>query len=162
MYVTPYGRWVFGKAPACRSGASFGVQATPFLAARPVLSATGRAQGPYRALRATGCAQARSSHVHKRTDGGQGRLTSPGVVGFRIDPDYWGRGLATEGGRAALEFGFNVLGLREIVSIYQPEDAASGRVMQRLGLVYERDTKHPALGVPLRVFKTDRDEWASS
>ncbi len=82
-------------------------------------------------------------------------------VGFRIDPDYWGQGLATEGACAALEFGFNVLGLTEIVSIYEPDNVASGRVMQRLGMVFDRDTKHPALGVPLRVFKIHRDQWAS-
>jgi RimJ/RimL family protein N-acetyltransferase len=81
-------------------------------------------------------------------------------VGWRIDPDYWGRGLATEGGRAALDFGFNVLGLEEIVSICEPENVASWRVMERLGMVHERDTNHPALGVPLRVFKLRSDQWA--
>ena len=82
-------------------------------------------------------------------------------VGFRLDPDYWGRGLATEGGRAALEFGFRVLGLDEIVSIYEPLNVASGRVMERLGMCPDRDTKHPTLGVPLRVFKIRRDQWLS-
>jgi RimJ/RimL family protein N-acetyltransferase len=83
-------------------------------------------------------------------------------VGFRLDPDYWGRGLATEGGRAALEFGFSVLGLAEIVSIYEPLNVASGRVLERLGMLHDRDTKHPALGVPLRVFKLRRDQWRST
>ena len=80
-------------------------------------------------------------------------------VGWRIDPDYWGRGLATEGGRAALDFGFNVLGLKEIVSICEPANVASWRVMERLGMVHDHDTKHPALGVPLRVFKLARHQW---
>lgn len=82
-------------------------------------------------------------------------------VGFRLDPDYWGRGLATEGSRAALDFGFNVLDLGEIVSIYEPGNVASGRVMERLGMVHDRDTQHPTLGVPLRVFKIHRDDWRS-
>jgi RimJ/RimL family protein N-acetyltransferase len=80
-------------------------------------------------------------------------------VGFRLDPDYWGRGLATEGGRAALEFGFSVLGFDEIVSIYEPQNVASGRVMERLGMRHDRDTTHPELGVPLRVFKIRRSQW---
>jgi RimJ/RimL family protein N-acetyltransferase len=80
-------------------------------------------------------------------------------VGFRLDPGYWGRGLATEGALAALEFGFNVLGLDEIVSIYEPLNVASGRVMERLGMLHDRDTTHPAHGVPLRVFKVRRDQW---
>jgi RimJ/RimL family protein N-acetyltransferase len=80
-------------------------------------------------------------------------------VGWRLDPDYWGHGLATEGGRAALDTGFRVLQLEEIVSVYEPENVASGRVMERLGMVHDRDTTHPKLGVPLRVMKMRRDAW---
>jgi RimJ/RimL family protein N-acetyltransferase len=82
-------------------------------------------------------------------------------VGWRLDPDYWGRGFATEGGRAALDFGFHVLGLDEIVSICEPENVASSRVMERLGMVHYRDTKHPMLGVALQVFKLRRDQWST-
>jgi RimJ/RimL family protein N-acetyltransferase len=83
-------------------------------------------------------------------------------VGWRLDPDYWGRGLATEGGRAALRFGFDVLGVDEIVSIYEPENVASGRVMQRIGMRRDRDTTHPTLGVDLRVYKLLRTQWDGS
>ncbi|HEX4819823.1 MAG TPA: GNAT family N-acetyltransferase [Acidimicrobiales bacterium] len=81
-------------------------------------------------------------------------------VGWRIDPEYWGRGLATEGGRAALRFGFEDLGLDEIVSIYEPANVASGRVMERLGMTHDRDTVHPERGIPLRVYKLLREDWA--
>lgn len=80
-------------------------------------------------------------------------------VGWRLDPDYWGQGLAIEGGQAALDFGFTVLGLEEIVSIYEPENVASGRVMERIGMVPDRDTIHPELGVALRVYKLTRKSW---
>jgi RimJ/RimL family protein N-acetyltransferase len=83
-------------------------------------------------------------------------------VGWRLDPDYWGRGLATEGGRAAIDAGFEVLGLDEIVSIYEPENVASGRVMEHLGMVHDRDTVHPERGLPLRVYKLRREDWAQS
>jgi RimJ/RimL family protein N-acetyltransferase len=79
-------------------------------------------------------------------------------VGWRIDPDYWGKGFATEGGRAALGFGFEVLELDEIVSICEPENVASSRVMERLGMTHDRDTTHPKLGMPLRVFKLRREQ----
>jgi RimJ/RimL family protein N-acetyltransferase len=82
-------------------------------------------------------------------------------VGWRLDPDYWGHGLATEGGRAALSFAFETLGLDEIVSIYEPDNVASGRVMEHLGMRPERDTVHPTLGVPLRVYRIDRPEWSA-
>ena len=80
-------------------------------------------------------------------------------VGWRLAPEWWGRGLATEGGRAALAHGFGALGLEEIVSIYQPENAASGRVMERLGMRFDRDTRHPDTGVALRVFRLGRADW---
>jgi len=80
-------------------------------------------------------------------------------VGWRLDPEFWGRGLATEGGRAALEFGFRDLWLDEIVSIYEPANVASGRVMQKLGLKHDRDTLHPERGIALRVYKLLREEW---
>jgi RimJ/RimL family protein N-acetyltransferase len=63
-------------------------------------------------------------------------------VGWRLDPDYWGRGLASEGGRAASRFGFDVLGLEEIVSIYEPANVASGRVMERIGMHHTLHTTH--------------------
>jgi RimJ/RimL family protein N-acetyltransferase len=80
-------------------------------------------------------------------------------VGWRLDPQYWGQGLATEGAQAALDFGFRVLDLDEIVSIYEPENVASGRIMRRLGMAYDRDTQHPTRGLPLKVFKIQRDQW---
>ena len=83
-------------------------------------------------------------------------------VGWRLDPDYWGRGLATEGGRAALAFGFDVLALDEIVSIYEPANVASGRVMEHLGMRVDRDTVHTAHGVAVRVYVLTRAEWNAS
>lgn len=80
-------------------------------------------------------------------------------VGWRLDPRWWGRGLATEGGRAALEYAFQALNLDEVVSIYEPENVASGRVMERLEMKWFKDTTHPSLGVPLRVYKVTSPEW---
>ena len=56
-------------------------------------------------------------------------------VGWRLDPRHWGRGLATEGGRASLRHGFSHLGLDRIIAIVMPENAASRRVMAKLGMV---------------------------
>jgi RimJ/RimL family protein N-acetyltransferase len=80
-------------------------------------------------------------------------------VGWRLDPTFWGRGLATEGGHAALDVGFRVLELDEIVSIYEPDNVASGRVMEHLGMSWDRETRHPERGTPLRVFKIRRESW---
>lgn len=54
-------------------------------------------------------------------------------VAWALDPAVWGRGLATEGGRAALDFAQRGLGRREVISVVHPENAASIRVAEKLG-----------------------------
>jgi RimJ/RimL family protein N-acetyltransferase len=54
-------------------------------------------------------------------------------VGWRLGGAHRGRGLATEAGAAAVEWGFTDGGLERIVSIYEPENVASGKVMEHLG-----------------------------
>ena len=53
---------------------------------------------------------------------------------FLIDPDAQGRGYATEGGRAALAYGFDRLALPEIAAFVLPQNAASIAVLTRLGM----------------------------
>jgi RimJ/RimL family protein N-acetyltransferase len=57
-------------------------------------------------------------------------------VGWELHRRWWGRGLATEGGRAALRFGFEERGLRRIISTAVSDNHASRRVMEKLGLTY--------------------------
>jgi RimJ/RimL family protein N-acetyltransferase len=75
-------------------------------------------------------------------------------VGWRLAAEYWGRGYATEGARAALNHGFETLGLGEIVSFTVPANTRSRRVMEKLGMTYDPrdDFDHPLLpeGHPLR------------
>ena len=61
-------------------------------------------------------------------------------VGWTLHPSVWGRGLAAEGGAAAIRFGFQTLGLERIISITRPNNAASRRVMEKLGLTYQGST----------------------
>lgn len=75
-------------------------------------------------------------------------------IGWRLDAAYWNRGLATEGARAVMRYGFEVLGLREIVSFTAPANLRSIRVMEKLGMQRDPadDFDHPRLeeGHPLR------------
>jgi RimJ/RimL family protein N-acetyltransferase len=57
-------------------------------------------------------------------------------VGWRLASAWRGGGLATEAGAAAVEFGFTAGGLERIVSIFEPENVASGRVMEHLGFTH--------------------------
>ncbi|MFI1971242.1 GNAT family N-acetyltransferase [Streptomyces cinnamoneus] len=72
-------------------------------------------------------------------------------IGWRFGRPYWGRGLATEAARAALDFALRDRGLGRVVSVCAPGNVASERIMRKLGMRRERETAHPLHGVPLRV-----------
>jgi RimJ/RimL family protein N-acetyltransferase len=80
-------------------------------------------------------------------------------VGWRLSGPWRGRGLATEVGAAAVEFGFTTGGLERIVSIYEPENVASGRVMEHLGFSPWRTTTGPR-GEEVVVMDLTREAWA--
>jgi [ribosomal protein S5]-alanine N-acetyltransferase len=58
-------------------------------------------------------------------------------LGYWIGMAYWGRGYATEAGRAVLGFGFTALGLNRIYATHLTRNPASGRVMIKLGMRLE-------------------------
>jgi RimJ/RimL family protein N-acetyltransferase len=58
----------------------------------------------------------------------------PVEVGWALHPDWWGQGLATEGGRAAVESWRDYLDDPQLISITRPENRRSRAVMERLGL----------------------------
>jgi RimJ/RimL family protein N-acetyltransferase len=60
-------------------------------------------------------------------------------VGWRLGRPYWGHGYATEAGLASLRFAFGELGLDRVIAVAATENAASIRVMEKLGLIYERN-----------------------
>lgn len=82
-------------------------------------------------------------------------------LGYRYHPDHWKKGYATEAGAAALTHGFDVLGLEEIIAIYEPANVASGRVMERLGMRFREEVADPVEGNPLRILVITKDEWAA-
>ncbi|MBX9791235.1 MAG: GNAT family N-acetyltransferase [Pirellulales bacterium] len=89
-------------------------------------------------------------------------------IGWRLAVDYWGRGYATTGARAALHFAFDKLQLAEVVSFTVPHNVRSRRVMERLGMAHDPadDFDHPLLadGHPLRwhvLYRVGRTERKS-
>ncbi len=75
-------------------------------------------------------------------------------IGWRLAAEHWNRGLATEGAREVLRYGFAELGLREIVAFTVPANVRSRRVMEKLGMARDPadDFEHPRIapGHPLR------------
>lgn len=57
-------------------------------------------------------------------------------VGYRLLPQFWNKGYATEGAKALVDHGFNRLGLTEIVGVVLPTNLASKAVLQKTGLSY--------------------------
>jgi RimJ/RimL family protein N-acetyltransferase len=80
-------------------------------------------------------------------------------VGWRLSGPFRGRGLATEAGQAALRWGFTEGGLERVVSIYEPENVASGKVMEHLGLVPYLTTTHPERGETMVVTELSKATW---
>jgi RimJ/RimL family protein N-acetyltransferase len=80
-------------------------------------------------------------------------------VGWRLGSPYRGRGLATEAGRAAVDWGFTEGGLTRIVSIFEPENVASGKVMEHLGFTKFLSTKGELTGEEIVVTELTRDRW---
>jgi len=76
---------------------------------------------------------------------------------YAVHPDYWGRGLATEAARAVLRFGFTVGELAEILAGADPPNAASFRVMQRLGMTFLRNAEIG--GRPVRYYRITREAF---
>ena len=73
-------------------------------------------------------------------------LPQPAVeIGWRLTRSSQGRGLATEGGRAIVDYAFHQLALPEVVAITALPNQPSRRVMEKLGMTYrpELDFDHP-------------------
>jgi len=62
--------------------------------------------------------------------------------GYLLARDCWGRGYATEAGRAALKYGFDALNFEEVVARTTPENYASRRVLEKLGFEFRGIVYH--------------------
>jgi ribosomal-protein-alanine N-acetyltransferase len=70
-------------------------------------------------------------------------------IGWWLAPTHWGQGLATEAARHALAYGFEVSNLERIVAIAHPANRDSLRVMERIGMRFEREAMHKGIRVVL-------------
>lgn len=77
-------------------------------------------------------------------------------IGWRFSKPSWGEGYASEAAAAALSFGVHDLGVTDIVSIYQIGNGASARIMQKLGMNFDRRTIDPACGREVEVYRLPR------
>ena len=75
-------------------------------------------------------------------------------VGWALDPQWWGQGIATEAGAAAVDWTFGELGFERVVSITTEPNDASRNVMAKLG--FELHAEVPSEWGLLLVHALDR------
>ncbi|MCL1824192.1 MAG: GNAT family N-acetyltransferase [Oscillospiraceae bacterium] len=74
-------------------------------------------------------------------------------IGYNIMKKYWNMGLVTEAGRAMLDFVVNELNQTEFFGTHAKENPASGRVMEKLGFIYQKDGEYTCFD-GVRVFQS--------
>jgi RimJ/RimL family protein N-acetyltransferase len=81
-------------------------------------------------------------------------------IGWWISPSVWRQGYATEGAIALRDEAFERVGLDRIIGRHRPANVASGRIMERLGMTFEREAvgRH---GEMVRICALDRARWAA-
>jgi RimJ/RimL family protein N-acetyltransferase len=77
---------------------------------------------------------------------------------YLLDRLYWGRGLATEAAQVSVNVGFDLVGLQRIVGLTHPDNVASQRVLQKIGLHHKKRARF--FGIDVFIFALDRDERA--
>jgi RimJ/RimL family protein N-acetyltransferase len=84
--------------------------------------------------------------------------------GYWLAPDAWGRGYATEAGRAVVAIARHALGLKRLHSGHFVDNPASGRVLAKLGFrptgqVVPRHSRARGGETPCATFELDLEEW---
>lgn len=84
--------------------------------------------------------------------------TSEVEVDFVLARDCWGRGYATEAAKAALEYGFEILKLDRIIALAKPENIASRRVIEKIGMRYIKNAEY--WGITCAYYDISKGEYA--
>jgi RimJ/RimL family protein N-acetyltransferase len=81
-------------------------------------------------------------------------------LGYRFLPDCWGKGYASESAAAVMDHGRNVLALQRIIGMVMPGNQASARVLVKLGMRYESQTRPPGCEVDLDLYAWNKSSMA--
>jgi RimJ/RimL family protein N-acetyltransferase len=73
-------------------------------------------------------------------------------IGFAFLPEFWGQGYASEAASAVMEHAKGALGLKRVVAITNPENHSSIRLLEKLGLKFDRMIRATADGPEIRLF----------
>jgi RimJ/RimL family protein N-acetyltransferase len=73
-------------------------------------------------------------------------------IGYAFLPRFWSKGYAVESAKAVKEYGKNTVGLKRIVAIVDPENEASIRVLEKIGLQFEKMVRLSEDDIELKLF----------
>ena len=73
-------------------------------------------------------------------------------IGFAFLPQYCGQGYAYEAAFAVLEYAKHEVGLKRVVATTRPDNVISAKLLEKLGLRYERMVRHPDGDRELKLF----------
>lgn len=76
-------------------------------------------------------------------------------IGYAFLPKFWGKGFAVEAARAVRDFAKDVIRLRRVVAITDPANEGSIRVLEKIGLRFERMVRLSADDIELKLFTID-------
>ena len=76
-------------------------------------------------------------------------------IGYAFLPKYWSQGYAIEAAQGVMKFAREVLGLKRIVAIVDPANAGSVRVLEKLGMTFEKMVKLAEDDIDLKLFEVD-------
>ena len=79
-------------------------------------------------------------------------------IGFAFLPAFWRRGYALESALGVKQYGFNVLGLKRILAIVNPKNAASIGVLEKIGLSYDRMVRMAEDAPEICLYSSDEKE----
>jgi [ribosomal protein S5]-alanine N-acetyltransferase len=83
-------------------------------------------------------------------------------LGFHLLPDYWGQGLAVEAARGIITYAFDSLGAKALFAGHHPENAASRRVLEKLGFARTHEELYPPTGLLHPSYLLTRAQHAST
>ncbi len=73
-------------------------------------------------------------------------------IGYALLPKFWSKGYAVEAARAVKEYAKDVIGLKRLVAIVDPANEGSVRVLEKIGLRYEKMIRLSADDIDLKLF----------
>lgn len=79
-------------------------------------------------------------------------------LSYALAKPYWGQGIATEVAEASVKFGFEEIGLERIIALAVPENIASRRVMEHVGMLYEKDARYFDMDVVYYAIERNRQQ----